>query len=263
MTVLRLFVAHEAVREPLMQLPPDIVEVVREDFGGEGSLVLLDQLAALPHSDRIRRCIVVAANGRLDPDSAIDDALARQFVWGAGPVAIAHRPHTRTAAAARACPCAGHLGSCAVMRPRAFPLGPRTVALTLLLAAPAACGGSDGDAATSWRDRELAWRYGPTSGIATATHCAGAGARGKPIAAGWHVRVEGGKTLAVSPHELAASHALFGKVKLAVELYGRDSKLIETLVTPTITAGNASFTLDLSEATAQRTWDAVLWFRDA
>lgn len=137
------------------------------------------------------------------------------------------------------------------------------VAAALLLVALPSCGGSGaGSGGDTWRDRELAWRYGPTSGTAAPTHRAGAGTTGAPLAEGWRVHIVGGSKLTAAAYRLAKEHPLFGKAALAVALYDRDGKSIEMLVSPPITAANARFEFAIDEAVAKRTHDAILWFRD-
>ena len=66
----------------------------------------------------------------------------------------------------------------------------------------------------------------------------------------------------MSPYRLAASHARFGKIKMAVGLFDRNGEPVETVVSEPITADNATFTFDLPEATVRSSYDAVIWFRE-
>ncbi len=146
------------------------------------------------------------------------------------------------------------------MQPRARRLPSRSAAAAFLFAA-AACGERvQSDPA----NREVSWTYGPMSEVASAEHSQGVGGKNGPgITKGWKCRLENGKRLVVRPYELASSHPLFGKVVLAVGLFDKNGKDIETLTSGVITATNATFTFDLSEASAARLWDLVFWYRKA
>jgi|GEM_PF-3063173 len=124
-----------------------------------------------------------------------------------------------------------------------------------------ACGG-DGAAAYDWRDRDIAWKYGPTPPSASAEHLLGTGKkRGTPIAEGWRCTLRGGTQLTVKPFKLASEHELFGEVKLMVNLYDRDSQRITILSSDTISEQSASFAFELDLATAERLYDLILYFK--
>jgi hypothetical protein len=158
----------------------------------------------------------------------------------------------------------------ATPRPRIDPARMRTVpmpslvrcgAMAFLLAAASSCGGS---VEVDWRNRELGWRYGPTTGTATAVHLQGTGTTGKgAIAQGWRCHLSDGSKLTVTPYKLAGSHPLFGDVTMAFGLYDRGSELIETVVSPPITAADATSSFELPEATAKKVHDIVIWYRKA
>lgn len=135
----------------------------------------------------------------------------------------------------------------------------RTNVLALLLAGTVGCGGKP---SADPKNREIPWAYGPTNGTATVEHLQGSGHRGgAAIAKGWQCRLQDGKQLVVKPFELAAAHPLFGKVALSVSLFDKDGKEIGALVSPPITAQNATFTFDVAEAVVPRLWDLVIWYR--
>ena len=137
----------------------------------------------------------------------------------------------------------------------------RSTAFAFLLAAWAACGSKT---AGDPKNREIPWVYGPTTATATAEHLRGTGNEGgAPIAKGWHFRLQDGKRLAVTPYQLAESHALFGKVAMGVSLFDKNSKEIAAFLSPVITAQNATFTFDLTDAVATQLWDLVIWYRKA
>lgn len=132
--------------------------------------------------------------------------------------------------------------------------------LAATCAALAACGG-DPAPAYDWRNRELAWKYGPTAGTAPLEHLLGTGTkRGAPMAEGWRCVLSDGKTLTVRPYKLATNHEMFGKAGLVVGLFDRDSQQITTLRGGAITADHASASFELDEATAERVYDLILWY---
>ncbi|MCB9876973.1 MAG: hypothetical protein H6835_05150 [Planctomycetes bacterium] len=136
----------------------------------------------------------------------------------------------------------------------------RRASLALVLFATAACGGEAAEQ-TDWKNRELAWKYGPTTGAGSPTHLAATGTQGAPIAKGWKVHLVDGTKVTVHPFELSKQHELFGKCVMAVELYDKQSQKIETLVSTPITADGATFSFDVTEDIAKKTWDAIVWFR--
>ena len=93
------------------------------------------------------------------------------------------------------------------------------------------------------------------------THLAATGTQGAPIAKGWKVHLVDGTKVTVHPFELSKQHELFGKCVMAVELYDKQSQKIETLVSTPITADGATFSFDVTEDIAKKTWDAIVWFR--
>lgn len=133
----------------------------------------------------------------------------------------------------------------------------RAGALAFLIAGAAACGS---EAATDPNSSEISWSYGPTNGGATAVHTKGAGKDGPPIAVGWKFRLLDGKRLTVQPHELAKTHALFGKVEMNIGLFDKTGKQIGTVRSGLVEAQGAGFSFDLEEDVASRLWDVVIWF---
>lgn len=133
----------------------------------------------------------------------------------------------------------------------------RPAALALALAAVAACGGSTKDP----NNREIPWKYGPTTAEATPVHMSGTGTKGgAPVAKGWKCRLRDGKHLTVQPYELAATHPLFGKVAMRIALFDKNDQPIETLRSPAITAQDASPSFELTDDVARRLWDVVIWY---
>lgn len=115
-----------------------------------------------------------------------------------------------------------------------------------------------------WRNRDLAWKYGPTHGTASPEHLIGTGTlRGAAMAEGWKVGLSDGKKLTVRPYKLAAQHELFGKAGLILVLYNKDSQELQALRTGAIEPGNATFSFDIEEETAKDTYDLILWFGEA
>jgi hypothetical protein len=138
--------------------------------------------------------------------------------------------------------------------PRRHPLA----VAAILCCLTAACGNR---AASDPDSREVPWTYGPLQGGATAEHLAGAGKKdGVAIAKGWQCRLQGGKRLVVRPYQLAAAHPLFDKVALSIGLFDKSGAQIGEVRSGRLTAGNASSTFDLDDATAARLWDVVLWY---
>ena len=147
------------------------------------------------------------------------------------------------------------------MRPRQNHHLSRYALLMLLLAAASACGSKT---PYDWKNREIAWVYGPTSGGATSEHLKGTGSRGPgPIAVGWKCRLSDGNKLTVKPYQLSKSHALFGKAKMIIGLFNKGGEKIDTVRTDTITAKNATFSLEIKEDVAKPLWDVVIWFAKA
>ena len=136
---------------------------------------------------------------------------------------------------------------------------PRAAAPVLLVLA--ACGGK---AAADPNQREVSWAYGPTKGGATAEHVQGIGGKSGPaITKGWQCRLQDGKRLLVRPYQLAAQHALFGKVALVIGLYDKTGKELAMLTSAPVTETFGSFTFDLDAAVAGQLWDLVIWYRKA
>jgi hypothetical protein len=130
--------------------------------------------------------------------------------------------------------------------------------LSFLLALAAACGSR---AAADLNNREIPWKYGPTTGGATSEHVQGAGLKGGPaIAKGWQCRLQDGKRLVVKPYQLASTHPLFGKVTLTLRLFDKAEKPLESVRSTVVTAQNATFTFELTEAVANKLWDVVIWY---
>jgi hypothetical protein len=150
------------------------------------------------------------------------------------------------------------------MNPRHLQAVAWTLLSAALCATAASCGGGNERPSYDWRNRELAWKYGPTTGTASPQHLLGTGTkRGAPIAEGWKVDLSEGAKLTVRPYKLAAQHELFGKAGLIVALYDKASQQIEVLRTPAIGPGQATFTLDVDPAVAKATYDLILWYGEA
>ena len=138
----------------------------------------------------------------------------------------------------------------------------RAAAVTCVLAFAllSGCGGSK-DAAYDWRNRDLAWKYGPTHGTATREHLLGTGTlRGEAMAEGWRCELVEGKQLSIRPFRLADEHELFGEACLVVSLFDRQEEEITTLRTTAVNQGAATFSLDLDEATARAVCDLILYY---
>ena len=135
-------------------------------------------------------------------------------------------------------------------------------AFAFAFATLASCGGDPEK--YDWRNRELAWKYGPTRGTASPTHLRATGTRGgKPLAQGWRIHLVDGHRMTVQPYRLAPEHKLFGKTTLAIEMFDKNSEPIDTLVTDPLTRDRASFTFELDEGIARRVYDLILWYRKA
>jgi hypothetical protein len=134
----------------------------------------------------------------------------------------------------------------------------RTAAVAALLAAVAACGSR---ASADPKNREIPWRYGPTTGGATAEHVQGTGTKGgAPMAKGWQCRLHDGKRLTVQPYQPASAHPLFGKVSLSLSLFDKAEQQIGALRSDPVTAQPATFTFELPEDVAAKLWDLVIWY---
>lgn len=138
----------------------------------------------------------------------------------------------------------------------------RPLSYASLLASALALVGCAEEAPYDWRNRELAWKYGPTSGTASQTHMLGTGTKGKgAIAQSWHLHLKDAHTLSLKPYQLASQHELFGRAKVAVQLFDKQSQSIETYVTEPVTAETEVFDFEIDEAVAKRAYDAILWYR--
>lgn len=112
-----------------------------------------------------------------------------------------------------------------------------------------------------WKNREIAWKYGPTTGAASSIHLTGTGKKGKgPIAKGWKMHLKDGKELTIKPYKLSDEHALFGKSKLIIGLFNKAGDEIHKVRSEAITKDTASFSFDLTKAQAKPIWDAIIWF---
>lgn len=115
-----------------------------------------------------------------------------------------------------------------------------------------------------WKNREIAWTYGPTTGAARSEHLIGTGTKGaRAIAEGWKCRLSAGKHLTVKPYKLAASHALFGKATMIISLFDKTGAKIATIRSEAITAQNATFSFEITEDLAKPLYDLVIWFGKA
>lgn len=141
---------------------------------------------------------------------------------------------------------------------RRTPLLARCAALTLLLVAATSCGEAK---KYDWKNRDVAWKFGPLQGGATFEHRQGAGKNGgKALAEGWKLGLVEGNRLTVKAYKLNKSHSLLGKVLVRVGLYDKQSKNLVIVDSETVTVDNASFSFDVSEDVAKKTWDAIVWF---
>lgn len=130
--------------------------------------------------------------------------------------------------------------------------------LAAMLAGFAACSKS---APADPKNREIPWSYGPTTEASSAEHLTGTGKKGgAAIAKGWKCWLQDGKRLLVQPYQLAESHPLFGKVALNVGLFDKTGRQLGEQTSPKLVAGNATFTLELDEATATQLYDVVFWY---
>ena len=137
----------------------------------------------------------------------------------------------------------------------------RHVALAFLLAAVPSCGR---ETTYDWKNREIPWTYGPMTGTATSEHISGTGTNGAgAIAKGWQCRLSDGKRLSVQPYQLAESHALFGKALMIVGLFDKNGKELQTVRSEAITARNATFSFEITEAVATPLYDLVIWYGKA
>ena len=132
-------------------------------------------------------------------------------------------------------------------------------ALACLLFALPSCGSKQ---ATDWRNRDVAWKFGPTTGAARSEHLTATGNKGsKPLAQGWNCRLVDGKTLTVKPYKLANNHSLFGKTIMRIGLFNKASERLGTVSSDVITADNASFSFEIPAEHAKPLWDLIIWFR--
>ncbi|MFT4841752.1 MAG: hypothetical protein ACI8UD_002461 [Planctomycetota bacterium] len=131
-------------------------------------------------------------------------------------------------------------------------------ALTLLLATVPSCGSPK---EYDWRNRELAWKYGPTNGAARSEHLSATGTKGPgKITEGWKCNLTNGTTLTVRSYNLARSHRLLGKTKLIIGMFEKSGARLKTVTTDTLTSDNSSFTFELTEDITKPIWDLVIWF---
>lgn len=144
------------------------------------------------------------------------------------------------------------------MRARPNHLSALFPATLMLLTLASACGSKK---PTDWKNRAIAWKFGPTSGGATFEHLTGTGTKGAgPIAEGWKILLSDGNKLEIKPAQLAKDHKLLGKVKMNVGLFNKAHKKIETFRTDVLTAENSTFSFAIKEDAAKQIWDAVIWF---
>ncbi|MCK5941547.1 MAG: hypothetical protein KAI24_06230 [Planctomycetes bacterium] len=135
------------------------------------------------------------------------------------------------------------------------------LAMSLVFAIGVSACGGEGQPAYDWRNRDLEWKYGPTTGTATPEHLHGTGTSGDgPMAEGWKCELRGGTKLTVQPFRLADEHAMFGKAGLVIGLFDQSSQRIAILRTPVITKDQASFSLDVDQAVARKVHDLILWY---
>jgi len=136
----------------------------------------------------------------------------------------------------------------------------RSALIATSLWAFAGCSAED-KPAYDWRNRDLGWKHGP-SDTATPEHLACTGAKGgKKISAGWKCELKGGTQLTVRPVDLADDHPMFGKARLVIELFDKDSQRLPHVSSEAITKENASFTFDITEDTGKKLWDLIIWYR--
>ena len=131
-------------------------------------------------------------------------------------------------------------------------------ALTLLLATIPSC---SKPTQYDWKNRNVAWKYGPTNGAARSEHLTATGTKGKSkITDGWQCNLTDGKTLTVKPYNLAKSHSLFGKTKLIISMFDKSGARLHTVTTDPLTTDNSKFTFELDEEIATPMWDLIIWF---
>jgi hypothetical protein len=122
--------------------------------------------------------------------------------------------------------------------------------------------GAEQKPAYDWRNRDLSWKHGPTD-TATPEHLACTGQQGgKKISAGWKCELQGGTRLTVRPVDLADEHPMFGKARLVIELFDKDSQRLPHVSSDPITREQASFTFEIDEDTGRRLWDLIIWYRE-
>lgn len=144
------------------------------------------------------------------------------------------------------------------MQARQLSLVCSLAALAFLFAALPSCGA---EKKFDWKNREIPWTYGPTNDTATKVHQTGTGKKGPgAISKGWQCRLVDGKNLVIKPFELASSHALFGKVILSVGLFDQGGQQLGAFTSGPVTAENATFTFELTEAVAKPLLDVMIWY---
>lgn len=112
-----------------------------------------------------------------------------------------------------------------------------------------------------WKNREIPWTYGPTTGTARPEHLSGTGTTGgDAISKGWKCRLSDGSRLTVAPFELAESHELFGKAGMNVGLFDRHGEQLDSRRSEAITAENATFTFEIDAEVGKQLHDLVIWF---
>lgn len=137
-----------------------------------------------------------------------------------------------------------------------IPVLPRLAVVAVCLAA--ACGKSS---KYDPNDREVSWVYGPQTGGATTEHLTGTGKQGGvAIAEGWQCRLLDQKRLRVVPYHLAATHPLFGKVRLSIGLYDLSGNELKMLSSEPVTAALREFTFEVPAAVVPKLNDAVIWY---
>ena len=133
-------------------------------------------------------------------------------------------------------------------------------ALACLLFALPSCGKKQ---TVDWRNRDVAWKFGPTTGAARSEHLIATGTKrgSTPLAEGWNCRLIDGKTLTVKPYKLTTDHRLFGKTIMRIGLFNKASERLGTVSSEVITADNASFSFEIPAEHAKPLWDLIIWFR--
>lgn len=127
----------------------------------------------------------------------------------------------------------------------------------MLLSALPSCGSKK---EYDWKNRDIAWTFGPTSGGAISEHLRGTGKNGSPLAVGWKCRLSDGKDLTIEPYQLSKTHALLGKTTMVIGLFNKKGEKLDSVRTEAITADKATFSFEIKEDVAKRIWDAVIWF---